>query len=189
MTAAAIVLTGLSGSGKSSVGTALSQTLSWNFVDLDVLIEAEAGCSIGELFSSKGEPYFRELETLILEKLVSESETDGTRKVISTGGGTPISQHNRKLLKKLGPVIFLTAPVKVLAARLSGDQNRPLLNANDNQLNNVEEEERISLLATRLENLLNERRDAYLEAEHVVDTSISDAPNIAAEICRLLKID
>jgi shikimate kinase len=186
---AAIVLTGLSGSGKSSVGAALSQTLAWNFVDLDVLIEAEAGCTIGQLFSSRGEPYFRELETRVLEKLVTDCETDGTRKIISTGGGTPISQHNRKLLKKLGPVIFLTAPVKVLAARLSGDQNRPLLNANNNQLNNVEEDEKISLLATRLENLLNERRDAYLEAEHVVDTSASDASKIAAQICQLLKLD
>ena len=50
---AAIVLTGLSGSGKSSVGAALSQTLAWNFIDLDVLIEAEAGCTIGQLFSSR----------------------------------------------------------------------------------------------------------------------------------------
>jgi shikimate kinase len=186
---AAIVLTGLSGSGKSSVGAALSRALAWNFIDLDVLIEIEAGCTIGHLFSTRGEPYFRELETRVLEKLVNESETDGTRKIVSTGGGTPISQHNRKLLKKLGPVIFLTAPVKVLAARLSGDQNRPLLNANNNQLDNVADDEKILLLATRLENLLNERRDAYLEAEHVVDTSISDAPQIAAQICQLLKLD
>jgi shikimate kinase len=186
---AAIVLTGLSGSGKTSVGAALSQTLVWDFVDLDVLIEAEAGCTIGELFSSRGESYFRELETRILEQLVTESLTDKTRKIISTGGGTPISPHNRKLLKKLGPVIFLTAPVKVLAARLSGDQNRPLLNANNNQLNNVQESERLDLLATRLENLLNERREAYLEAQHVVDTSTFDASKIAAQICRLLELD
>ena len=186
---AAIVLTGLSGSGKSTVGAALAQTLHWNFVDLDVLIENEAGCTIGELFSSKGEAHFRELETRLLEKLVNESKTDCTRTIVSTGGGTPISQHNRRLLKKLGPVIFLTAPVKVLAARLSGDQNRPLLNANNNQLENVEEEKRISLLATRLENLLNERRAAYQEAEHVVDTSVSDASSIAAQICRLLELD
>jgi shikimate kinase len=185
---AAIVLTGLSGSGKTSVGAALSQTLSWTFVDLDLLIEAEAGCTIGELFSKQGESYFRTLETKTLERLVQDTRNESSKRVISTGGGTPISQHNRELLKSLGPVIFLTAPVKVLAARLSGDERRPLLNANSNQLNDFQEAERVRLLTTRLENLLNERRAAYLEAEHVIDTSSAEAPEIANQICKLLDL-
>ena len=116
-----IVLTGLSGSGKTSVGKALSEKLGWSFIDTDLMIEAECGSSVDEIFARQGELFFRELETQVLEKLASEMAGGATHRIISTGGGVVISPRNRQLLKSLGNVLFLTAPVQVLATRLSGD--------------------------------------------------------------------
>jgi shikimate kinase len=200
----AIVLTGLSGSGKTSVGTALSELLGWTFIDTDSLIEVDYGSTIAEIFSSKGEPFFRGLETRILEKLAADLGRSRQNCVVSTGGGAVISEHNRKILKSLGKVVFLSAPIEVLAARLSGDTTRPLLNspsANlDNQadlanlanlsdqLNICPQTEQMSRLILKLENLLSLRENAYKEADLVVDTSELESVDIANRIQDLLNL-
>ncbi|HEY9680878.1 MAG TPA: shikimate kinase [Oculatellaceae cyanobacterium] len=193
-----VVLTGLSGAGKTSVGQALSELLGWPFIDTDLLIEADYGKTVAEIFSQNGESFFRELETKALEKLAGEKTKN---LVISTGGGAVISKHNRNVMKSLGKVVFLTAPVKVLAARLSGDASRPLLNANDNRLNNhtenndhnsqASEHQRSDQvrLAERLENLFRSRRDAYMEADIVIDTSDLASHDIAVKIRKLLLLE
>ncbi|HEY9754053.1 MAG TPA: shikimate kinase [Oculatellaceae cyanobacterium] len=192
-----VVLTGLSGAGKTSVGLALSELLGWPFIDTDLLIEADYGKTVAEIFSQNGEDFFRELETNALKKLAGEKAKN---LVISTGGGAVISIHNRSVMKTLGKVVFLTAPVKVLAARLSGDASRPLLNANDNRLNNHTENNDHNLqgseqqrndqlrLAERLENLFRSRRDAYMEADIVIDTSDLAAHDIAVKVRDLLQL-
>ncbi len=187
-----IVLTGLSGSGKTSVGQALAERLGCTFVDTDSLIEADFGSPIAEIFSDKGEPFFRDLETKVLEKLASEaSETTGKERdsVVSTGGGAVISAHNRRLLRQLGKVVYLTAPVKVLAARLSGDMTRPLLNSNDRQLSNDDRSTEMANLILKLENLLNARKDAYMEADLTVETEAEAAHDIADKILSLLNLE
>ena len=186
---AAIVLTGLSGAGKTSVGMALAKRLGWTFVDMDTAIEETYGSPIAEIFTSQGEAFFRELETTILQKLTTELTNSPQNHVISTGGGVVISEQNRKLLKSLGKVVFLTAPVKVLAARLSGDMTRPLLNTNDNQLNNYPQSGEGDRLILKLENLLQRRKQAYMEADLVVDTSHAEAPDIACKIQALLQLE
>jgi shikimate kinase len=194
----AVVLTGLSGAGKTSVGKALSGLLGWEFVDTDLLIEADYGKTVAEIFSQQGESFFRALETSTLEKLSKES---ARKLVISTGGGAVISMHNRKVMKSLGKVVFLSAPVKVLAARLSGDASRPLLNANDDRLNNhTENDDQNSQTTTernsdqprlieRLENLFRSRKEAYMEADIVIDTSELEAHDIAGKIRDLLELE
>ena len=194
----AVVLTGLSGAGKTSVGKALSLLLDWEFVDTDLLIEADYGKTVAEIFAHQGEVYFREIETNTLEKLAKRIDK---RLVISTGGGAVISPHNRKVMKRLGKVVFLSAPVKVLAARLSGDASRPLLNANDNRLNNHtqnnvqnsptnnRQNDEETRLTERLENLFRTRKEAYLEADIVIDTSELLAHDIAGKIRDLLELE
>ena len=142
--------------------------------------------------ADKGEPFFRDLETKVLEKLASEaSETTGKERdsVVSTGGGAVISAHNRRLLRQLGKVVYLTAPVKVLAARLSGDMTRPLLNSNDRQLSNDDRSTEMANLILKLENLLNARKDAYMEADLTVETEAEAAHDIADKILSLLNLE
>jgi shikimate kinase len=120
-----IVLVGLSGSGKSTVGVLLARRLGRPFVDTDALIEAEAGESIPRIFAGRGEPAFREIERRAVERAVA-----GPPAVIATGGGAPVDADNRAALWTGNLVVWLDAPVEELARRL-GEQGsgRPLLAA------------------------------------------------------------
>jgi shikimate kinase len=162
--------------------------LGWPFVDTDQRIETDYGSPIAEIFANKGEAFFRDLETQVLEKLALELAQNPSRCVISTGGGAIISEHNRLILRSLGKVIFLTAPAKVLAARLSGDTARPLLQTDNNPLNKAPESEQLSRLIIKLENLFNARQAAYLEADLIVETGELEANDVGRRICQSLCI-
>jgi shikimate kinase len=117
-----LVLIGLSGSGKSTVGRLLAVRLDLDFVDTDELIVSREGRSIPEIFAHSGEEAFRECE-----RRAVASAVDGPPAVIATGGGAPIDGRNRAALWEGNAVVWLDAPVAVLAARVGAAGGRPLL--------------------------------------------------------------
>ena len=122
-----IVLIGFMGSGKTTVGQLLAQTLGYTFADTDQLIEEGESMTIQEIFAQNGEGYFRQLETLIME------EVSGTmnQTEISVGGGLPMTLNNHKYLKKCGKVIYLKVSEQTVIDRLKGDTSRPILSGED----------------------------------------------------------
>ena len=121
-----IILTGFMGSGKTTVGKLLSERYGYTFIDTDQYIEEKCGCTIAELFSKKGEAYFRQLETDILKELNASL----THAVLSTGG-LPLREENAAELATLGTVIYLQITPEEVISRLSGDNTRPLLSGDD----------------------------------------------------------
>jgi len=118
----AIVLVGLMGVGKSTVGRRLAARLRLPFVDADHAIEEAAGMPIAEIFDKFGEPYFRDGERRVIARLM-----DGTPKVIATGGGAFINPDTRALILAESTSIWLHARTDVLAERVGRRDTRPLL--------------------------------------------------------------
>lgn len=121
-----IVLIGPMGSGKTAVGKALANILGKQFVDTDHLIEERCGTDIPWIFDIEGEEGFRKRETSALEEVSAMVNA-----VIATGGGVIMTPANRSLLKQLGKVVYLTAPLNVLFQRVARDKSRPLLQVED----------------------------------------------------------
>ena len=122
-----IVLVGLMGVGKSTVGRRLAARLNLPFVDSDSAIEdAAGGVSVAEMFERFGEEEFREGERRLVARLV-----DGELRVIATGGGAFIDRQTRELLKQRAITVWLDAPVAVLAERTARRDTRPLLHNDD----------------------------------------------------------
>lgn len=138
-----LILIGFMGSGKSTVGRELAKALEMNFVDTDHYIENKEKMNITEIFSLKGEKYFRKIESENIKEISKMNNT-----VISTGGGVVASDANIMLLKKNGFVIYLDCTVECIYKRVSRRNTRPLLN-------DVED------LYSRIVELLNERVDNY----------------------------
>ena len=121
-----IVLVGLMGAGKSSVGRRVASRLGLPFFDADTEIEAAAGCSISDLFARYGEPAFRAGERRVMRRLLA-----GPRAVIATGGGAFIDPETRALIAEGGVSLWLRADLEVLTKRVSGRDHRPLLRGGD----------------------------------------------------------
>ena len=122
-TPARICLIGFMGSGKSTVGPVLAGRLGWEFVDLDTLVEARAGCPISAVFEEHGEERFRALESACLRDAAMRR-----RVVIATGGGAPMGEANRWFFEDAGTVVFhLGVSLDEAMARTRGDASRPLL--------------------------------------------------------------
>ena len=121
-----IVLVGLMGAGKSTIGRRLATRLALPFVDADNEIEAAAGMTISDIFARYGEPYFRDGERRVIQRLI-----DGTPKVIATGGGAFVNGDTRALILAEALAIWLDAPVEVLADRVKRRDTRPLLRGRD----------------------------------------------------------
>ncbi len=117
-----IVLVGLMGVGKSTVGKRLAARMGLPFVDADTEIEAAAGMSIADIFERFGEPYFRDGERRVIARLM-----DGQRKVIATGGGAFINAETRALILASSVAVWLRASIDVLADRVRRRDTRPLL--------------------------------------------------------------
>ena len=145
-----VILIGFMGSGKSTVGFRLSYKLKKCLIDTDKLIEEREKMSISEMFAAKGESYFRQKETECLNSLFHEL---GSR-VISLGGGTPIREENREIIKKLGKVIYLQASGDTIYQRVKHDTSRPLL-----QCENPKE---------KIEALLAERNPIYESVADII---------------------
>lgn len=121
-----IVLVGMMGAGKTSIGKRLAQRLGLPFVDADTEIEAAANQSISEIFDSHGEAYFRDGERRVIQRLLNEST-----KVLATGGGAFMADETRANIKAKAVSIWLNADLDVLLMRVRRRNNRPLLMATD----------------------------------------------------------
>jgi len=171
--ARAVFLVGFMGSGKSSVGRALSRRLEWRFEDLDERIQAREGRSIAEIFRDSGEVGFRQAEHTALRELVEELPPSSPV-VVALGGGAFAQAENAALLKAAGALtVFLDAPVDELWRRCQKDEpdERPL-----------RRDER------QFRQLYEARRPRYMNALLRVDTAGKDVESIAAEIIASLRL-
>ena len=148
-----IVMVGLMGAGKTSVGRALARTLGIPFVDSDKEIEKAARCSVVDIFAMYGEQEFRRVEEKVIERLI---DTPPLVKVISTGEGAFITSAVRKTVLDKALTIWLKADLELLVKRTNFRHTRPqLLNTDSRQI---------------LAQLINERYDTYALANITVET-------------------
>lgn len=145
-----IVLIGFMGSGKTTVGIRLSYRMRRVIEDTDKLIEKKEGKTIREIFAQDGEAYFRQAETAMLEELCGKLRGH----ILSVGGGTPVRQENRVLLKRLGTVVYFRVKPETVYKRLQNDTTRPLLQC-ENPLDKIKE-------------LLEARKEAYESCADVI---------------------
>jgi shikimate kinase len=117
-----IVLVGMMGSGKSSIGRRLAARLGIPFIDADTEIESAAGMSIPEIFEKHGEPYFRAGEARVIARLL-----DNGPQVLATGGGAVMDPQTRALIGQKGISIWLKADIDVLLKRTKRRNDRPLV--------------------------------------------------------------
>lgn len=160
-----ICLTGLMGSGKSTVGAILAQKLGMEFVDIDNEIETKTGLKISEIFSQKGENFFRKVETEILKSFAKK-----LGQVISTGGGAIQKEGNLQILKENGLTIYLKTSPEVLFGRIKNDTSRPLLQ-NEKPFETLRE-------------LLEKREPNYKKADIIVVTDEKTIDEIVDEIIK-----
>jgi shikimate kinase len=156
-----LVLVGLMGAGKTTVGRECATRLGRSFVDLDELIMTHAAMPIEELWRERGEDRFREME----REVVVDVCASPVPLVIACGGGTVVDAENRRRLRDAGTVIWLRAATSVLAARVGNDPGRPLLAGDP---------------SGALARLSEVRADAYTAAaDAVVDTDERDVGEVA----------
>jgi len=111
-----LILIGYRGCGKTTIAQALSQRLNIPWVDVDDVVESHAGKSIREIFADSGEPEFRRLERLAVSELLARQPL-----IVSAGGGSILNADTRRDFQAAGPVVWLTAPVETILARLETD--------------------------------------------------------------------
>lgn len=146
-----IILCGFMGCGKTTLAKGLASELNMPLIDTDEEIVKRQGRTIAEIFEAEGEPFFRTLETALIEEL---SATEG--KIISVGGGLAANRENHPYFKRAGKVILLDCGIEETLARILGDKARPLT-----------AEGRESLIAR-----YNERKPIYEEvADIIIDSS------------------
>ena len=161
-----IILEGFMGSGKSTVSELLSEKLELELIDTDEAIEEAEGRKISDIFEQDGEEAFRDMETELMEMVVSDHMRET---VISLGGGLPVREKNRELLKKAGKVVYLRTSPETVYDRLKGDDTRPLLKSDDP--------------LTRIKELQDKRGKIYEEAaDIIVDTDGKTPAEVADEI-------
>ena len=165
-----IALIGFMGTGKSAVGRALARRLARRFIELDSLIEQNAGKSIPEIFQNDGEIGFRELEIQAVKGIAGEENV-----VIACGGGIVLNTINIDRLKAGGVIIYLTASPNIILKRTSRDRSvRPLLNVSDP--------------AARIKELLKFRKPLYTHAADItVNTTRLNVDGVVGEIIESLK--
>lgn len=162
-----LVLIGFMGSGKSTIGKMLSKYLEMKFVDTDHEIEKEQKQKISNIFEDKGQEFFRELESKMIEKISNKKNI-----VISTGGGAILKKENVDNLKKDALIIYLNVDRKTLHKRLKYSKNRPLLKKDE--------------LWEIINNTLDFREKLYFEAcDYYMNISDENAYEIAEKIKKL----
>jgi len=171
-----IFLTGFSGSGKSTIGPLLANSLGYEFVDLDQAIEKKAGKTITRIFGEDGETYFRNLEMMTLHALIAKNDM-----VVSLGGGVLENDQSYTLIQKSGTMVYLKSPITTLARRLCNKADRPLLRGEDGQkLSRKEIEEKIEAILTK-------REPRYETAEITVQTDIQRIGSTVEELTRKIE--
>ena len=169
-----IYLTGFSGSGKSTVGKALSLLTGKEFVDIDLMIEEIEQKTIPDIFDCEGEEYFRAVETDCLKKISIR-----TNLIVSTGGGLPVDPVNVEAMENSGCIIWLKASPETILERLNIQIENTGV-ANDRPMLISEEP------LERIKKLLDSRQDAYKRSHAIVETDRKDVEAVAEEIHRRL---
>lgn len=165
-----VILIGFMGCGKSTVGYRLSYRLKRCLIDTDKLIEYREKKKITEIFAEHGEGYFREKETECLNSLFHERAS----RILALGGGTPLREENRKIIKKLGTVFYLKASPETIYGRVKHDTKRPLLQCEDPK--------------TRIVTLLKERDPIYeMAADHIIVVDGKNMHRIVQEIAEVVE--
>ena len=166
-----LVLCGMMGAGKTTVGERLAQRIGRRFYDTDSLIEEKHG-KILDVFERYGEKYFRGLETELVTALAQRDNL-----VIATGGGLVLKEENSALLQKSGKIVFLRATLNTLTDRLRADIERPLLQTSSGNLRE------------RLTALMEERTPIYERvAEYIVDVDNKTPEEIVREIIAVVGV-
>jgi shikimate kinase len=153
-----IILIGLMGAGKTTIGTLLAARLSRSFIDTDQVLEARTGVSIATIFEIEGEASFRDREAAAIREVVRTPNA-----VISTGGGCVLRSETRTLMRQQGVVIYLHAAPAVSYARLKKAKDRPLLRGTD--------------AFERLSTLYSERHQLYEATGHLIIDAHRDKPS------------
>lgn len=167
-----IYLIGFMGSGKSATGRKIASSLRWSFADTDRLVEENHSMSVPEIFTLRGEEYFREAEREALLSVASRSHI-----VVACGGGTPCSAENIDIMKKSGVVVYLKLPVAALVKRLEKSRNpRPLIEAH-----------RGAGLTARVIELLDQRSHWYEQADIVADGLNTTVDELTGELAAYIR--
>jgi shikimate kinase len=159
-----VVLVGMMGAGKTTVGSRLARALDRPFVDSDVQVERRAHRTVRQIFETEGEAAFRALEAEALAEALASEEPA----VIAAAGGTVLDPLNRRRMQDCGTVVFLDAPPSTLVDRVGGNDHRPLLGDDPEPV---------------LDRMYLERRALYQEiAEIVVDSAGQPADEVVEQI-------
>lgn len=156
------------GSGKSTIGKELANSLNYHFIDLDKEIEQKEANVISEIFTTKGEHYFRRIESKLLKE-ISEKKNDT---VIATGGGAPCFYNGIEFMNSLGVTIFINVNTSQLLERVKKQDERPLLKEDAEQA---------------MINLFNSRIHIYKKAQITINTNNLSINESVAKIKKTLK--
>jgi shikimate kinase len=162
-----IVLVGLMGAGKTTLGRRIAPEFGLPFIDSDSEVEKAAGCTIGEIFKNSGEKIFRDVERRVMLRLLSQSPA-----VIGSGGGSFMDVDTRNLIREKGTSIWLRADLELLYRRARRRTHRPLLN-NDDPRNT-------------LMGLMKERHAVYQKADLIFDVTEEPPDKMAIKLVETL---
>lgn len=162
-----VVLIGMMGAGKTSVGRRLATLLDWSFVDSDAEIEEAAGMSIPDFFAAHGEADFRSGEARVIARLLKEPG-----QVLATGGGAFMNPETRDLIRQAAISVFIKADLELLFERVSRRATRPLLQTADPK--------------GTLARLIEERYPVYEEADIIVTSADVPQDRVAGQIAEAL---
>ncbi|HTL74113.1 MAG TPA: shikimate kinase [bacterium] len=164
-----LALIGFMGTGKTSVGRVVAETLGFEFLDTDELIQSRTGRTIADIFAKEGEPAFRALERQVVQELATRKKT-----VISTGGGLPTNPENLAALKSFALVVCLWASPEKIWERVRYQSHRPLLHDADPQ--------------QKIRDLLAARTPFYRQADVLVNTDQRSVREVAQQITLQYKL-
>lgn len=172
-----IFLTGFMGSGKSTVGPILANTIGFKFVDLDSFIENKVGKKIGDIFATEGEQKFRALERETLREMLQSAST-----VISLGGGTVTNNETLELIKRHGVMVYLHSDVEHIYQRLRTKSDRPMLRDDSgNLLDGVD-------LMKKIQGLFDARKPYYEQADITITTDDKKIGNTIDDLAKKLSL-
>lgn len=163
-----IVLTGMMGSGKTTIGKLLAEKLNLPVFDIDTIIEQQENLSIPEIFSSKGESYFRKVERNIIKNTFQNSDM-----IISLGGGAFENNEIRQFLLKNSTIIYLKTSPEIIFERIKNNTSRPLLCGN--------------MSIEKINKIIETRRENYESASYTITTDNKTPKEVVQEITGVLE--
>ncbi len=171
-----VYLAGFMGSGKSTIGPILANTLGFEYVDVDKMIEQQAGKRITEIFDEVGEQGFRSIEKRALQDVADRDNT-----VIALGGGTIANEENFRLIHESGIIVYLQLSPEEILKRVRHKTDRPMLKDEHGEVLSEAE------MQKRIEELLRRRHQFYARADVVVPTDRQRVGNTIDEIVHKLR--